>query len=99
MQVGWNYVDFIHEKPIFDEDILINAKQPNDIKKKNIPETGYEHVTLFSTKFVNNSEKDQSYTFRAERTTKSSYSFSIQKGYTLGTRVNLEVPTKIISAV
>ena len=96
MQVGWNYLDFVHEKPIFDEDVTLATKQP---KKNNIPETSYEHVTLFRTKFVNNSDELQSYTFRAERQTKSSYSFSVQKGYTLGTRVNLEVPTKIISAV
>ena len=86
-------MDFVHADPVFDPDITKSTEH------KKLTEVDYKEVVLFRTKFVNNSKENQSYKCRAERQTKSSYTFSVQKGYTVGTRVNLELPTKIISAV
>ncbi len=50
-QVGWNYVDFTHR--------LMRFQPPQD----RIP-ADFRNVTLFRTKFVNNSKTPQFYTFR-----------------------------------
>ena len=65
---------------------------------KQRPETGYANAhVLFSTTFTNNTDQDQEYTMKTEKTTSSEMTTEIENSWTKGIKmgVNLSTPGQI----
>lgn len=81
MELDWTKVKFVHDDAVY-------APEP--------PAPGAGKPTqnvLFNTTFTNRTDKPQTYTFRTERTTRSSCSVAIEQGYTKGLEMNIKLTT------
>ena len=88
MQVDWKRVNFHHHAPKYDPEPP-SAGTGTPINN-----------VLFRTSFTNKTDNPQTYTFRTERTTRSSCCVEIEQGYTQGieTSVKLATPGGILEA-
>lgn len=88
MAIDWKKVQFVHEEPVYE------PKPPKVGQGKPI------NNVLFHTTFSNKTEKPQSYTFKVERTTKSSCTVEFEESFTQGYEmsVNLKTPCEIFEA-
>lgn len=77
--IQWGYIDFKHKT------ILDQSKIPEYVKPEKI------ETELFFSEYENKTQVEQSYKFTTSRTTSNTTRFEMQKGYTLGTSLNLEV--------
>lgn len=88
MEVDWKRVRFVHDPPVY---------EPEPPK----PGTGQlSNQVLFNTTFTNKTDNPQSYTFKTERTTRSSCEVEFEEGFTQGyeTSVKLSTPSAILEA-
>ena len=88
VEVDWKRVKFIDEEPVYDpHPPKVGAGTP-------------KHNILFHTTFSNKTDKVQKYHFETVRTTKSSCTVEIEKGYTKGVEmsVTLKTPGEILEA-
>ncbi|ESO10881.1 hypothetical protein HELRODRAFT_109192 [Helobdella robusta] len=77
--INWKGVKFIHKEIEF----------PEPPKKPVVPKT----QCLFRTKFFNQTNQDQEYTFRTERTTSSTCEVSFDRCLTIGAELTLSLKT------
>ena len=66
--VNWNKVDLTQDDAVFRDAHPLNKK--------------INQQTLFRTYFTNKTEQEQEYSFKTERRTRQSCSFSLVKGFT-----------------
>ena len=71
LEINWNYVEIRHEICRFE-------KRLEECERTRSP------LVLFKTVFCNDTDDEQSYTFRATRTTTSSCTVTVVKGWTIG---------------
>jgi hypothetical protein len=83
LEVNWSYLHIEHEIIRFKRKKLAKSKDPMKTIAK-------RQLCLFRTFFTNNSDKLQSFTFRADRTTKTTASVSVQKGFQIGGKVDVD---------
>ncbi len=85
MSVNWKRVRFNHTDPVYD-----------DIAKPKAPKA----QTLFRTYFSNNTNQDQEYSFKTERTTTSTCDVAIENGFTISEEmcVSLKTPCEVFEA-
>lgn len=88
MEIDWKRVKFVHEDAVYEP-------EP--------PAPGRGHPTqnvLFNTTFTNKTDQVQKYTFRTERTTRSSCSVVVEQACTTGVElsVKLTTPCQILEA-
>ena len=88
MEVDWKRVRFVHDPPVYEPE----PPKPGSGQLSN-------HV-LFNTSFTNKTEHPQSYTFKTERTTRSSCEIEMEQGFTQGfeTSIKLGTPEAILEA-
>ncbi|ELU08575.1 hypothetical protein CAPTEDRAFT_134512 [Capitella teleta] len=88
MDVDWKRVDFQHMEPTYDPEPPTPGKG-----------TPINNI-LFHTSFTNKTDHQQTYTFKTERTTRSTCAVQIEQGYTQGveTSVKLATPCGILEA-
>jgi hypothetical protein len=80
-EIDWKRVKFVHEDAVYEpEPPTPGSGRPT----QNV---------LFNTNFTNRTDKPQRYTFRAERTTRSSCTVAIEQGYTKGFEMNVKLTT------
>lgn len=81
VQIDWKRVRFVHDDPAYDPE----------------PSTGRSSLPvsnlLFSTEFTNRTDATQTYSFRADRTTRSSCTVVIEQCYTFGVDMNIRLAT------
>ena len=70
MEIDWKRVKFVHDDAVYD------PEPPTPGAGKPIQNV------LFNTTFKNKTDKPQTYTFRTERTTRSSCTVAVEQGYT-----------------
>ena len=75
--VNWNHVHVQWSKPEYDD---FRAQMPKS-------------QVLFKTTFANDTELEQEYSFKTQRTTKSSCEVSIEKGVSTGVELGLKLAT------
>lgn len=88
MEVDWKRVEFDHHEPKY-------------VPEPPTPGQGIPiNNILFHTSFTNKTEHPQTYTFKTERTTRSTCTVEIEQGYTQGfeTSVKLQTPCGIMEA-
>jgi hypothetical protein len=102
--VDWTDVRFVDEtewgrvsQTAFDNPALSDANENTSGQ----PEKVFTHANiLFQTKFSNNTNDEQEYTMKTEKTTSSSCSTSIETGFTKGYEmsVTLKTPCEVLEA-
>ncbi|ELT98860.1 hypothetical protein CAPTEDRAFT_195892 [Capitella teleta] len=80
-EVNWNYLNIVHEIKRFKRKKL-SRDFPNNIIKRDL--------CLFKTDFTNRSNVTQNFTFKTERSTKTTASVNVQTGFQVGGNFNLE---------
>lgn len=81
LETDWKRVQFSHAAPKFvPEPPKIGTGKPTQ-------------NTLFYTTFTNKTDNKQRYTFKAERTTRSSCTVVIEKGFTQSMETNIKIST------
>lgn len=83
VEIDWKRVRFIHDDPIYD------PEPSGSSSSKPLPVSNL----LFSTEFTNRTDASQMYSFRADRTTRSSCSVVIEQCYTFGVDMNVRLAT------
>ena len=85
LKLNWRRVKFVHDEPEYVE-----------VDRPPVPKC----QVLFCTYFTNNTDREQEYSFKTERTTTSSCELNIEKGYTLGYEMNvtLKTPCEVFEA-
>ena len=78
MHISWKKVRFIHGEPDY-----------QDIQKPGTP----KGKILFKTYFENNTDMEQEYSFKTERSTTSSCDVSMESTYTVGQEMNISLKT------
>ena len=88
LDLDWKRVKFTDEEPVYDPQ---PAKAGTGTPKHNV---------LFHTTFSNKTDKEQKYNFETNRTTRSSCSVEIEKGYTMGMEMSVKLctPGEILEA-
>ena len=90
LEVNWGYVDISHRVTSFSPRPRDRVVRPQDVA------SGKDSVTkrdlcLFRTEFKNASLEQQTFTFKTERTTTSRCEINLQRGYRIGTNVDVRV--------
>lgn len=111
--IDWSEVSFVDrtEWPRLAEAAFDESEKKHDanangpVSESKTPQLAADSQTtkasiLFQTKFTNNTEGDQEYTMRTEKTTRSSCSTNIETGYTKGVEmsVTLKTPCEVFEA-
>lgn len=88
IQVDWKRVNFNDEEPVYDPE---PPKAGTGTPKHNV---------LFHTTFSNKTDKPQKYHFETQRSTRSSCTVEVEKGFTRGVEmsINLKTPGEIMEA-
>ena len=104
IQVDWTDVRFLDEtewdrvgKEAFDSSLQSDANENQAGQASKV----YTHANvLFQTKFTNNTNDEQEYTMKTEKTTSSSCSTSVETGFTKGYEmsITLKTPCEILEA-
>jgi len=89
-EVDWRRVQFIHDDAIYEPE----PPSPGAAGQSSTPNV------LFQTTFANRTDREQTYTFRAERTTRSTCSVTVEQACTTGVEigVTLTTPCQILEA-
>jgi len=89
-EVDWRRVQFTHDDAVY---------EPEPPKPGAAGQTPTSNV-LFQTTFANRTDREQTYTFRAERTTRSTCSVTVEQACTTGVEVGitLSTPFEILEA-
>ena len=90
LEVNWGYLDRKHELKRF---TCRQMQLPGGAVGKD-PKVVTRDLCLFRTQFTNDTTLQQTYTFRTERETSSTCHVSVQKGYQIGGKldVNFSIP-------
>ena len=89
--IDWNYANFEHEFKRF-KSRPVRDNGPNEVIPKK------ESLCLFRTKYENETDRVQKFTFKTERSTKTTASVSITKGFQLGGKLNLNFGLPTVSS-
>ena len=80
-EIDWKRVLFSHAAPVYEpEPPKIGSGKPM-------------HNTLFYTTYTNKTDSKQRYTFKAERTSRSSCTVAIEQGFMQGVEANIKIGT------
>ena len=90
MDVNWSYLDITHR--VFDF-----RPRSRDVADPDAPTIGERELCLFRTEFVNTSTLPQFFTFKTERSTKSTCSISLQRGFRIGANVSVRFALPAVS--
>ncbi|XP_064629371.1 uncharacterized protein LOC135488649 [Lineus longissimus] len=85
MEINWKLVNFTHSEPDY-KDAQKVAKPMSKV--------------LFKTHFTNDTDNEQNYSFKMERTTRSTCHVEFEEGYTVGHEVSisLKLPQEVVTA-
>jgi len=102
VDVNWSYLDISHRVISFKPrkrglaDLSVT-----DSGSCNVTElesvVGHRDLCLFRTEFVNSSLLPQYFTFKTERTTTSRCHVSLQRGFRIGTNVDVRISLPVVS--
>ena len=81
LELDWKKVQFVHEPPAFEPE----PPKPGEGTPMN--------NVLFHTTFTNKTSKPQCYTFKAERTTRSSCNVEVEESFTQGYEMSVKLAT------
>ena len=82
-EVDWRRVQFNHDDAVYEPE----PPSPGAAGQTSTPNV------LFQTTFANRTDREQTYTFRAERTTRSTCSVSVEQACTTGVEVGMKLTT------
>jgi len=90
-EVDWRRVQFTHDDAVYEPE----PPSPGVADRPNTSQN-----VLFQTTFANRTDREQTYTFRAERTTRSTCSVTVEQACTTGVEVGvtLTTPLEILQA-
>ena len=99
IKIDWSDCEFIDStawSEIADEQRSGSAGSGNQLRAARV--TGSDVNVLFETEFTNNTESDQMYTMRVEKTTRSTCSTEVESGVTKGYEmgISLKLPEEIL---
>lgn len=97
LEVNWSYLDITHQLSSFKirdhPNCLMTSDEGKDKSNTNVDKMRSKvmqrDLCLFRTEFHNSSENEQSFTLKAERKTTSRCDISIQRGFRLGSNVDV----------
>jgi len=89
LQVDWKRVEFVHEEARYEPE----PPSPGAAGQSPTPNV------LFQTTFANRTDREQTYTFRAERTTRSTCCVSVEQACTTGVEVTAVYDIRHITVV
>lgn len=88
MDVNWSYFDIRHRVTAFQPRPRVDVQEGGQSLESVI---GQRELCLFRTEFVNSSGVQQNFTFKTERRTTSRCDISLQRGFRIGTKVDVRV--------
>jgi len=96
MDVNWSYFDIQHRVTAF-EPHRLDLEVTKDGSGDRESVVGHRELCLFRTEFVNSSTVPQNFTFKTERTTTSRCDISLQRGFRIGSNVDVQISLPVVS--